>query len=152
MPRATPERLSAFSDGVFAVLITVLVLELRPPELPTSGLRDPTVGKALALIHARPSFSWTIEGLARQCGASRTVLAERFMQFVGIPPMHYLAKWRMQVASEMLNRGNSNMATIAAEIGYESEASFRRAFKKMMGVPPSAWRLGVRASGAAYPT
>src|SRR5260221_3350887 len=57
-------------------------------------------GKALALIHARPSFSWTIEGLARQCGASRSVLAERFTQFVGIPPMHYLAKWRMQRSEE----------------------------------------------------
>ena len=105
-----------------------------------AGLRDPTVGKALALIHARPSFIWTIEGLARQSGASRTVLAERFMQFVGIPPMHYHAKWRMQVASEMLNRGSSTIATIAGEIGYESEAAFSRAFKKMMGVPPSAWR------------
>jgi AraC-like DNA-binding protein len=114
-----------------------------------AGLRDPLVGKALALIHARPSFSWTIEGLARQCGASRTVLAERFTQLAGIPPMHYLAKWRMQVASEMLNRGNVNMATIAAEIGYESEAAFSRAFKKMMGVPPSAWRLGARAAAEA---
>jgi AraC-like DNA-binding protein len=110
-----------------------------------AGLRDPVVGKALALIHARPSFSWTIEGLARQCGSSRTVLAERFVQLVGIPPMHYLAKWRMQVASDMLNRGHTTMATIAAEIGYESEAAFSRAFKKMMGVPPSVWRLGVRA-------
>src|SRR3954453_2326127 len=116
-----------------------------------AGLRDPFVGKALALIHARPSFAWTVEGLARQCGASRTVLAERFAQLVGIPPMHYLAKWRMQVASEMLNRGNVNMATIAAEIGYESEAAFSRAFKKMMGVPPSAWRLGVRASATRDP-
>jgi AraC-like DNA-binding protein len=109
-----------------------------------AGLRDPMVGKALALIHARPSFNWTIEGLARQCGTSRTVMAERFAQFTGTPPMHYLAKWRMQVAAEMLNRGNTNMATIAAEIGYESEAAFSRAFKKMMGVPPSAWRQGVR--------
>src|SRR5205085_8597259 len=83
-----------------------------------AGLRDPVVGKALALIHARPSFSWTIEGLARQCGSSRTVLAERFTQLAGIPPMHYLAKWRMQVASEMLSRGHTTMATIAAEIGY----------------------------------
>src|SRR3954468_12925281 len=110
-----------------------------------AGLRDPVVGKALGLIHAKPSFGWTIEGLARQCGASRTVLAERFTQFVGMPPIHYLAKWRMQVASEMLNRGNASMAMIAAEIGYESEAAFSRAFKKMMGVPPSAWRLGVRS-------
>src|SRR3954470_363449 len=116
-----------------------------------AGLRDPVVGKALGLIHAKPSFSWTIDGLARQCAASRTVLAERFTQFVGMPPIHYLAKWRMQVASEMLNRGNSSMAMIAAEIGYESEAAFSRAFKKMMGVPPSAWRLGVRASAAGGP-
>jgi len=108
-----------------------------------AGLRDPAVGKALALIHSRPSFNWTIEGLARQSGTSRTVMAERFMRFVGVPPMHYLAKWRMQVASEMLNR-NANIATIAAEIGYESEAAFSRAFKKMMGVPPSAWRQGMR--------
>lgn len=109
-----------------------------------AGLRDPAVGKALALIHARPSFNWTIEGLARQSGTSRTVMAERFMKFVGVPPMHYLAKWRMQVAAEMLNRGNLNIATIAAEIGYESEAAFSRAFRKMMGMPPSAWRHGVR--------
>jgi transcriptional regulator GlxA family with amidase domain len=72
------------------------------------------------------------------------VMAERFVQLVGVPPMHYLAKWRMQVASEMLNRGNANMATIAAEIGYESEAAFSRAFKKMLGVPPSTWRQRAR--------
>jgi AraC-like DNA-binding protein len=121
-------------------------IEALPPQNAgwLAGLRDPTVGKALALIHSRPSFNWTIDGLARQCGTSRTVMAERFVQFVGVPPMHYLANWRMQVASEMLNRGNLNMATIAAEIGYESEAAFSRAFKKMMGLPPSAWRKGIR--------
>jgi AraC-like DNA-binding protein len=121
-------------------------IEMLPPQDTgwLAGLRDPAVGKALALIHARPSFSWTIEGLARQCGTSRTVMAERFVQLVGVPPMHYLAKWRMQVASEMLNRGNANMATIAGEIGYESEAAFSRAFKKMLGVPPSTWRQRAR--------
>ena len=121
-------------------------IEALPPQNAgwLAGLRDPAVGKALALIHARPSFNWTIEGLARQCGTSRTVMAERFVQFVGVPPMHYLARWRMQIASEMLSRRHSNMATIAAEIGYESEAAFSRAFKKMMGVAPSAWRQGMR--------
>jgi AraC-like DNA-binding protein len=113
-----------------------------------AGLRDPLVGKALAMIHARPSFNWTVEGLARQCGASRTVLAERFVQLAGIPPMHYLAKWRMQVASELLN-GNANMATIAAQVGYDSEAAFSRAFKKMIGVAPSLWRQGMRSPGAS---
>jgi AraC-like DNA-binding protein len=123
-------------------------IETLPPQNTgwLAGLRDPAVSRALALIHARPSFSWTIEGLARQCGVSRTVLAERFTELIGDPPMHYLAKWRMQVASDMLNRKNSNIATIAAEIGYESEAAFSRAFKKMMGVSPSAWRQGVRSA------
>src|ERR1700722_7713605 len=111
-----------------------------------AGLRDPSVSKALALIHSRPSFSWTIEGLARQCGTSRSVFAERFVQLLGIPPMHYLAQWRMQVAAEMLNRRNLNMAAIASEIGYESEAAFSRSFKRMMGVTPSAWRQGIRSA------
>jgi len=71
---------------------------------------------------------------------SRSVLAERFAKLVGSPPMHYLAKWRMQVASELLTSGKTNLASIAADVGYESEASFSRAFKKMVGVPPSAWR------------
>jgi AraC-like DNA-binding protein len=121
-------------------------IEALPPQHDgwLAGLRDGAVGRALALIHARPSFNWTIEGLARQCGTSRTVLAERFVKLVGVPPMQYLAKWRMQVAAEMLNRGHANMATIAARIGYESEAAFSRAFKKMTGVPPSAWRQGAR--------
>jgi AraC-like DNA-binding protein len=94
-------------------------IETLPPQNTgwLAGLRDPAVSKALALIHAWPSFSWTIEGLARQCGASRSVFAERFAQLIGVPPMHYLARWRMQVAAEMLNRGNLNMAVIAAEIG-----------------------------------
>ena len=87
-----------------------------------------------------------VETLARQSGVSRTVLAERFAALVGIPPMQYVAKWRMQIAAELLTAGSANMARIAAEVGYESEASFSRAFKKMNGVSPSAWRLGVRMS------
>ncbi len=109
-----------------------------------AGLRDPLVGKALTLIHDKPAHGWTIESLAKQAGLSRSVLAERFTQVVGIPPMHYLAKWRMQLASELLSGGNANVASIAAEIGYDSEAAFSRAFKKMIGTPPSAWRRGVR--------
>jgi transcriptional regulator GlxA family with amidase domain len=105
-----------------------------------AGLRDPLVGKALSLLHAKPAHNWTIEELGREAGASRSVLAERFAEFVGMPPMHYLAKWRMQIASELLTASNDNMANIAAAIGYESEAAFSRAFKKMIGVPPSNWR------------
>ena len=126
-------------------------LETLPPEQAgwLAGLRDPFVGKALSLMHAGPAQNWTIEEMAKQVGLSRSVLAERFAGFVGIPPMHYLAKWRMQIASELLSGGNANVATIAAEIGYESEAAFSRAFKKMMGVPPSVWRHRTRPSAGS---
>ena len=106
-------------------------------------MRDPLVGKALSLIHDQPARNWTIETLAKQSGLSRTILAERFAKLVGIPPMHYLAKWRMQIASELLSGGSTNIATVAAETGYGSEAAFSRAFKKMVGMPPSAWRRGL---------
>ena len=105
-----------------------------------AGLRDPFVGKALSLMHAIPTRNWTIEELSKKVGLSRSVLAERFTYLVGMPPMHYLAKWRMQIASGLLNCGGANIATIAAETGYGSEAAFSRAFKKVVGVSPSAWR------------
>jgi AraC-like DNA-binding protein len=109
-----------------------------------AGLRDPSVGKALALMHARPTHEWTLEMLAHEAAVSRSVLAERFTALVGMPPMHYLAMWRMQMASGMLN-GGVNIATVAAETGYGSEAAFSRAFKKLVGVPPSSWRRRVDA-------
>jgi AraC-like DNA-binding protein len=117
-------------------------LEGLPPEQVgwLAGLRDPFVGKALSLIHACPSRNWTIEDLAKDVGLSRSVLAERFTDLVGIPPMQYLAKWRMQIASGLLSGGRTNIAKVAADIGYGSEAAFSRAFKRMVGVSPSAHR------------
>jgi len=124
-------------------------IETLPPHRSgwLAGLRDPFIGKALAMIHDQPAYHWTIGALAKQSGMSRTMFAERFTEFVGIPPMYYVAKWRMQVASELLINSNASLASIAANIGYESEAAFSRAFKRLFGVPPSAWRLGVRADG-----
>jgi len=116
-------------------------LETLPPEQAGwfAGLRDPFVGKALSRMHAKPEHTWTIEDLAKDVGLSRSVLAQRFTDLVGLPPMQYLAKWRMQIAAGLLSRG-ANIATIAAEIGYGSEAAFSRAFKKVVGMPPSEWR------------
>jgi AraC-like DNA-binding protein len=105
-----------------------------------AGLRDPFVSKALSLMHSKPAHNWTIDELARDVGLSRSVLAERFNDLVGIPPIQYLAKWRMQIAAGLLSSGNNNMARIAEETGYGSEAAFSRAFKRMVGVAPSAHR------------
>ena len=94
-------------------------LEALPPGQAgwLAGFRDPFVGKALALMHGDPARNWTLEELAREIGLSRSVLAERFAGLVGLPPMQYLAKWRMQIASGLLSGGGANMATVAAEIG-----------------------------------
>ena len=105
-----------------------------------AGLRDPTVGRALSLLHAQPQRSWTLVELAREAGLSRSALAERFAHFVGTPPMQYLVRWRMQTAARLLFDGDAKVAAVAAAVGYESEASFSRAFTRVVGVSPAAWR------------
>ena len=105
-----------------------------------AGLKDRHVGRALNLLHARPTHDWTLEELAKEVGVSRSSLAEHFTAFVGTPPMQYLQKWRLQIAASRLLEGTDSIATIGAAIGYESEAAFSRAFKKNVGVPPAEWR------------
>lgn len=105
-----------------------------------AGLRDPFVGRALAALHRRPSRDWSLQSLAREAGLSRSALAERFTQFVGRPPMQYLANWRVQLAANHLLRSTDSVATIANRVGYESEAAFSRVFKKLLGVSPGEWR------------
>lgn len=107
-----------------------------------AGLRDRHVGAALALMHSRPSEAWTIEALAREVGMSRSALADRFSGLMGTPPMHYLSNWRLQLATRLLESPGKSIAEAAAEVGYESEAAFNRAFKKAVGAPPGAWRRG----------
>jgi len=104
-----------------------------------AGLRDPVVGQGLAALHAEPASPWTVESLARRVGVSRSVLADRFTGMVGQPPMQYLALWRMQLASRLLLEGES-VAAAAGIVGYESEAAFSRAFKKIVGETPTTWR------------
>jgi len=114
-----------------------------------AGLRETFVGRALTALHRSPEHAWTLESLAREVGLSRSALAERFTQFVGQPPMQYLANWRMQLAANHLVSGSDSVATIAERVGYESEAAFSRAFKKSVGMPPSQWRTRRRASSPA---
>ena len=140
--RAGGESVLAKLSELMFIEVVRRYLEALPAEQAgwLAGLRDPFVGKALSLMHGGPAQNWTIEKLAKEVGLSRSVLAERFTHLVGIPPMQYLAKWRMQIASGLLSDGSANVATVAAEIGYASEAAFSRAFKKMVGMSPSAWR------------
>ena len=105
-----------------------------------AGLREPFVARALALLHGDITRRWTVDDLAREVGLSRSALADRFIHLIGVPPMHYLASWRMQVASQKLRNTNSSLARAAEAVGYDSEAAFSRAFKKAFGMAPATWR------------
>jgi AraC-like DNA-binding protein len=145
-------------ESILAKLSELLFIELVRMHLESlpheqtgwlAGLRDRHVGQALSLMHASPAKDWTLEMLSGEVGLSRSALADRFTAFVGLPPMQYLAKWRMQIAAGLLTAGQANIAKIAVDVGYESEAAFSRAFKKVVGMPPAAWRKSRRNGGEA---
>jgi AraC-like DNA-binding protein len=113
-----------------------------------AGLRDPQVGRALAQLHQHVDRAWTLESLAKAVGASRSLLAERFAALMGVPPMQYLARWRMQVAAGLIASGDVGLAEIAERVGYGSEAALSRAFKRLVGVSPVRWRSRDAGAGA----
>jgi AraC-like DNA-binding protein len=138
--------LSRLSELMFVETIRQYIETLPPTQTGwLAGLRDAVVGQALALLHGGAAEPWTVEGLARSVGVSRSVLAERFTELVGQPPMQYLALWRMQLASRLLLDGGP-MSAVAPAVGYESEAAFSRAFKKLVGQAPSQWRRAAQAA------
>jgi len=113
-----------------------------------AGMRDASVGRALAVMHDRPAHAWTIERLGEQVGLSRSSLHERFVHFIGQPPMQYLAAWRMQLAAASLRDTDAKVIEVALHVGYENEAAFSRAFRRAVGESPAAWRRERRARAA----
>ncbi|HKE43236.1 MAG TPA: AraC family transcriptional regulator [Steroidobacteraceae bacterium] len=141
--------LSKLSEVMFLQAIRQFV-DTLPPESTgwLSGLRDRYVGAALRLMHGRPSEGWTVDSMAREVGLSRSAFADRFVNIMGTPPMQYLSSWRLKLAANLLEEQRLSIAQAAAEVGYESEAAFNRAFKKLVGVPPGAWRRARAPTGA----
>ncbi|MGE5278668.1 MAG: AraC family transcriptional regulator [Acidobacteriota bacterium] len=133
--------LTKLSEVVFGETLRRYIRQL--PEGETgwlAGARDAGVGKALTLLHHRHAHAWTVAELAREAGLSRTVLSERFRHFLGVPPMAYLTRWRLQLGARELTDTSRGVAQIASEVGYESEAAFNRAFKREYGLPPARYR------------
>ena len=101
-------------------------------------------GPAAQLIHQDVARAWTVDDLGSEAGLSRSALADRFIRLLGMPPIHYVARWRMQVARQKLRNTAASLAQIADMVGYESEAAFSRAFKKAFGTAPATWRRSNR--------
>jgi AraC-like DNA-binding protein len=138
------------AESLFVEMLRAYI-ESLPPAHPgwLAGLRDPQVGKCLELMHGKPGHDWSVDSLADAVHVSRSVLAQRFNDFVGVPPMQYLKRWRLATAARMLRGDRAHIGKVIDTIGYESEAAFSRAFKKEYGVSPGQWRSGARAAAAA---
>lgn len=150
---ADPKASGAGAEAVLARLCETLFIEtLRRymTLLPTgqtgwlAGARDALVGRVLALMHQQPAASWTIATLAHEVGISRAVLAERFREYLGEPPLAYLTRWRLQLGAQMLSSTSQSVAQIASKVGYDSEPAFNRAFKRTFGNPPARYRNETR--------
>ena len=133
--------LAKLSEALFVDTLRRYVMSLPEQEIGwLAGTRDSTVGKCLGLMHRRVDHPWTIAELADAVGTSRSALSERFTRYLSEPPMTYLTRWRLQLASRYLTRTSRGVADIASGVGYESEAAFNRAFKREFKVPPARFR------------
>lgn len=145
--------LSKLSEALFVDTLRRYLAKLPDDQTGwLAGARDPVVGKSLAILHSRVNQQWTIAQLAREVGLSRSALAERFSRYLAEPPMTYLTRWRLQLAARSLMSTSRSVAQIAAEVGYESEAAFNRAFKREFGVPPARFRKERKGEPAIAPS
>lgn len=149
--RDSPELVGKLAEGLFAEAVRRYIDALPPEDAGwLAGLKDPAVGRTIALIHQRYADALTLDILAREAGLSKTVLGERFRALLGESPMRYCTRWRMHVAADMLCKERQNACSVAYSVGFNSEAAFNRAFKREFGMPPAAWqRLRVKAVARA---
>lgn len=113
------------------------------------ALRDPQIGRALALVHREPGRDWTVASMAAHAAMSRSAFAARFTALVGEPAVRHLTRRRMYAAHTALEEEGATVAQVASRLGYRSEAAFARAFKRVVGVSPGAVR---RSGGLAVPS
>ncbi len=141
--------LAKLSELLFVEAVRHHVESLAPGEGGwLAGLRDPAVGRGLALLHSQVGRPWTTESLAREVFLSRSAFAGRFTALMGLPPMAYLTRWRLQVAAQRLRETHRSIAQVALDVGYDSQAAFARAFRREFATSPRQWR---RAAGHGAP-
>lgn len=133
------------SELLFTEVLRLYLHESGDAELTgwLAALRDPLVGRALALLHADPAHDWSVAELATAVASSRTVLVDRFVQLLGRPPIRYLTEWRLNLASGLLRTTGLGVGEVASRVGYTSEEAFSRAFKRQLGMAPAHWRAQI---------
>ena len=151
---AEARELRAGGETVITRLADILVIQAirswiaTDPQARTGwlhALRDKQIGRAIALIHRDPARDWTVASLASAVGMSRSAFAARFTDLVGEPAMQYVLRWKMHAALKWLKESDATISQLATKLGYESEAAFSRAFKRLMGISPGAARKQARS-------
>lgn len=134
-------------QAVLDLLVEVLFVHALRSHIATDAsvgvlrlFAEPRIGKALSQMHSNPGEAWTVATLAEAAGMSRASFSRKFTEIVADTPMNYVNKWRMQVAMETLATGERSVAQIAEDVGFGSEASFRRAFRTIVGETPASFR------------
>jgi AraC-like DNA-binding protein len=143
--------MSRLADILFVQALRAHIAGRQCKEHGLRALTDPQIGKALSLIHERPTEPWTVESLATAIALSRSGFAARFSALVGEPPLEYLARWRMTKAAQLLRESELPLSEVATATGYQSEASFNRAFKRWGGSAPGTYRRDQRRGSTAQP-
>lgn len=147
---AADAQLARLSELLFVEVLRRHMESLTPDERGWfAGLRDRQVGAALVRMHQHPATRWSVDALADSVGLSRSAFAERFQALIGMPPLEYLTRWRMQLAAGLLRSTQRSLISIALETGYQSDAALIRAFRREFGVTPARWRRGADASTAS---
>jgi len=128
------------SDVLFIQVVRTHMREGNAEQGFLATLADPSINRTLRAVHQNPGSRWSVETMAERAGMSRSAFAKRFQQLMDMTPMFYVAHWRMQRAYDLLASSNQSVAAIAESFGYQSEASFSKAFKQHIGVGPGSIR------------
>jgi AraC-like DNA-binding protein len=113
------------------------------------AIGDAQLGVAFQRMHEHPDEDWTVERLAKAASMSRSAFAMRFKEVLGIAPLTYLTRWRMHRATDLLASSSMTIAHVAGAVGYETESSFTKVFKRHVGETPGAYRRKLRAGADA---
>lgn len=136
--------LDKLADVLFVMAVRHHIRQRADQRGLLAALADARLCKALSAMHAQPGEPWTLETLAQTAGMSRSSFAQRFTELVEVSPIEYLTRWRMTRAELMLRNPRASVTRVAGELGYETEAAFRRAYKRVHGVGPGAVRRWAR--------